>query len=504
MAIYRLSIKIFSRGKGASAVAKSAYRAAELIKSDYDGREHDYTRKRGVIHKEILLPEHAPLEYADRAVLWNAVEKAEKNDNAQLARELELALPVELTREQNIELAREFVQRHFVSVGMCADVCVHYAKKNNPHAHVMLTMRPFNEDGEWGAKSRKEYILNSRGERIKLPSGEFKTRKICSIDWNEQTKAEEWRAAWSDAVNAALEKENHTARVDHRSYKRQGVDIIPQVRMGVAATQMERRGIRTELGDKNRAIAVTNQQLGQLRARINKIKEWAYAQPIQDAPTIGEMMSAINRGQEIKSHWKRIADLKTAAKVLIFLQENHITSVEQLADKVTDIHQERYDLANTIKAQERRISTLNEHLAQVDIFNQHKAVCAKYKNLTPKKDTAALNSLNPFTRNKAAKDYEAAVKKQAAYYEKHADAIEQYNAASKYLKDHLNGRTVIPEKDWREEQKRLLAERYDHVEAYYKLREDVRSVEVLRRGAESLMREVTPERTPSRTQDMEL
>ena len=225
---------------------------------------------------------------------------------------------------------------------------------------------------------------------------------------------------------------------------------------------------------------------------------------IQDAPTIGEMMNAINGGQNLKSHWKKLADLKTRAKVLIFLQENHISSPEQLADKVTDIHEKRYELANTIKAQERRISTLNEHLAQVDIFNQHKAAYKKYKNLTPKKDTAALNSLNPFTRNKAAKDYEAATQKQTAYYKKHADAIEQYNAASKYLKDHLNGRTVIPEKDWREEQKRLLAERYDHVEAYYKLREDVRSVEVLRRGAESLMREVASERTPSRTQDMEL
>jgi len=143
-------------------------------------------------------------------------------------------------------------------------------------------------------------------------------------------------------------------------------------------------------------------------------------------------------------------------------------------------------------------------LAQVDIYNQHKAVYKKYKSLTPKKDAAAFNSLNPFTRNKAAKEYEAATQKQTACYEKHADEIEQYNAASKYLKDHLNGRTVISEKDWREEQKRLLAERYDHVDAYYKLREDVRSVEVLRRGAESLMREVTPERIPTRAQDMEL
>ncbi|MCL1852817.1 MAG: MobA/MobL family protein [Peptococcaceae bacterium] len=327
MAIYRLSIKICSRSKGASAVAKAAYRAAELLKSDYDGREHDYTRKRGVVHKEILLPDHAPAEYADRTVLWNAVEKSETIKNAQLARELELALPVELTKEQNIALAHEFVKQHFVSAGMCADICVHYAKKNNPHAHVMLTIRPLDEHGEWGAKSRKEYILDRNGERIKLPSGEFKTRKICTIDWNEHTKAEEWRSAWGDAVNSALEQQNHAARVDHRSYKRQGVDIIPQVRMGVAAWQMEQRGIRTEKGDKNRAIAVTNQQLGQLRARIKKLRDWAYAQPIQDAPTMIDMMNAINNGQNLNSHWKRISDLKTRAKVLTFLQENNITDM---------------------------------------------------------------------------------------------------------------------------------------------------------------------------------
>ena len=147
---------------------------------------------------------------------------------------------------------------------------------------------------------------------------------------------------------------------------------------------------------------------------------------------------------------------------------------------------------------------MNEHLAQVDVFNQHKAVYRKYKSLTPKKDATAFNSLNPFTRNKAAKDYEAAAKKQAAYYEKHADEIAAYESASTYLKKHLNGRTVIPEKDWREEQKRLLAERYARVETYYKLRDDARSVEVLQRGAARIMGEVTPERTPRMEQNISL
>ena len=146
MAIYHLSIKIISRGKGASAVAKAAYRAAEVIKSDYDGNTYDYSRKRGIVYKEILLPEQAPPEYFDRAVLWNAVEKAETMKHAQLAREIEISLPVELTQEQNISLVREYVKRQFVSAGMCADICVHDTNGTNPHAHVMLTMRPINAD----------------------------------------------------------------------------------------------------------------------------------------------------------------------------------------------------------------------------------------------------------------------------------------------------------------------------------------------------------------------
>ena len=125
MAIYHLSIKIISRGKGKSAVAAAAYRAGECINNEYDGITHDYTHKGGVVHTEILLPDHAPRVYADRAILWNAVERIEKAKNSQLAREIELALPVELTREQNISLAHDYVKRHFVEQGMCADICIH-------------------------------------------------------------------------------------------------------------------------------------------------------------------------------------------------------------------------------------------------------------------------------------------------------------------------------------------------------------------------------------------
>lgn len=268
IAIYHLSIKIVSRGKGKSAVAAAAYRSGEKITNEYDGMIHDYTRKGGIAHTEILLPDNAPPEFSDRAVLWNAVEKIEKNKNAQLAREIELAMPVELSMEQNIKLVRTYCQRHFVAAGMCADICVHDKKDGNPHAHVMLTMRSFEQDGSWAAKSRKEYILDENGERIRPKSGAFKTRKVNTVDWNEQTKAEEWRSGWADICNQYLEQNNVAERIDHRSYERQGVEQIPTVHLGVAASAMEKRGIRTDRGNINRQVHLDNKMLRQLRARI--------------------------------------------------------------------------------------------------------------------------------------------------------------------------------------------------------------------------------------------
>ena len=169
MAIFHSHIKIITRGKGKSAVAAAAYRAGERIKNEYDGITSDYTRKRGIVYTEILLPEHAPTEYLNRAVLWNAVEKIEKADNSQLARELDIALPAEFTRQQNIALAREYVKNTFVSAGMCADLCVHDKDDGNPHMHIILTMRPINENGKWDGKQKKEYILDNDGNKIYDP-----------------------------------------------------------------------------------------------------------------------------------------------------------------------------------------------------------------------------------------------------------------------------------------------------------------------------------------------
>ena len=174
IAIYHCNIGIVSRGKGKSAVAAAAYRSGEKITNEWDGMTHDYTRKRGVVHTEILLPPHAPPSFSDRSTLWNSVELYEKAGNAQLAREIDAALPIELSREEQIRLVREYCSSQFVSRGMCVDFAIHDTDSGNPHCHIMLTMRPLDERGAWAAKSKKEYDLDENGERIRLPSGRLR------------------------------------------------------------------------------------------------------------------------------------------------------------------------------------------------------------------------------------------------------------------------------------------------------------------------------------------
>ncbi|GHU57242.1 hypothetical protein AGMMS49975_22380 [Clostridia bacterium] len=446
MAIFHCSIKIFSRSKGKSAVAAAAYRSGEKITNEYDGEVHDYTRKGGVVHTEILLSENAPAEYADRSILWNAVEKSERYKTAQLAREIEIALPVELTREQNILLVRKYVKENFVSAGMCADICVHDKGDGNPHAHIMLTMRAIEKDGKWCAKSR-----NVDG------------RKINTVDWNDRDKAEEWRKAWADYANAALRQNGKLTDknvLDHRSYERQGIEQIPTIHLGVAASQMERKGIRTERGNINREIEVNNKLLRQLRARLNHLNDWLKDEIANPAPpTIQDVFERILHGEN-RNHWQHLADLKNASKILIFLQDNDITEVAQLGEKMKKIIGQTFVIGDKIKPVERRIKTLNEHINQAEIYNKHKAIYKKYNSIKPKN--------------------------QADFYENNRAAITLYEAAKKYLDNNLNGHT-LPLKSWKAEREELTAELAQLSREYRKLKEEVKEVETIRRGVESVV-----------------
>lgn len=285
MAIYHCSIQIIGRSKGKSAVASAAYRSGQKLYDEETGLTHDFTRKRGVVFTEVSLPAHAPPEYANRNVLWNAVQKVEKKSDSQLAREIEVALPNELSRECQIEIVRRYVQDNFISVGMCADWALHVARcpgdigsaktgaerrkgDGNPHAHIMLTMRGMKPDGTWAQKEKKTYALDEGGNRIPLldpVTGKQKLGKrneklwkritVEANDWNDRGNAEIWRKSWADICNKYL---SFNQRIDHRSYKRQGVDLEPTIHEGYRARKMEQAGFVSDRCEYNRIVKAIN------------------------------------------------------------------------------------------------------------------------------------------------------------------------------------------------------------------------------------------------------
>jgi hypothetical protein len=477
LAIFHHSIKIISRGKGKSAVAAAAYRSGETLTNEYDGITHDYTRKGGIVHTEILLSDNAPDEYRDRATLWNAVERIEKASNAQLAREIEIALPVELTMGQNIELAHAYVQENFVRIGMCADLCIHDKGDGNPHAHIMLTLRPMDERGEWAAKSKKEYITDENGERIILPSGNFKTRKISTVDWNDQTKAEEWRAAWEQSANAALAAVGKAERIDHRSYERQGVEQIPTVHLGVAATQMERRGIITQRGTMNRIIEINNKELRQTKARLNKLKAWIEDEQSSVMPSLEKLLNDILTAGKAQSRYAKINDLKAAAQMLNFMQENHIATIPELKIKIDEYYGRLDNMRSAFKPIERRLKTLDLHIEEAERYIKHRKLYEQYQSQKPKK--------------------------REAFYESHRAEITLYESASRYLKEVLNGRKEIPLKAWQAERVKLTTEKTALTVQHQKLKVEIREIETICKFANSVEQKIAPH-TMKRDKDITL
>ena len=247
-------VKIIQRSKGQSAVASAAYQSGERLFSEYDQKQKYYSHKSEIVHTEIMLPPHAPPEYADRNTLWNAAEAVEKQWNSQLARRLVLAIPRELPPEQYADLIRDYCREFFVSKGMIVDFAIHDKGDGNPHAHILLTMRAMDETGKFLPKSRKVYDLDENGERIRLPSGRWKSHKEDTVDWNDQKYCEIWRQGWADTATRYLEAIGCKEPLDLRSYARQGIDKIPTVHMGAAVCQMEKRGIQTNIGNLNRDI----------------------------------------------------------------------------------------------------------------------------------------------------------------------------------------------------------------------------------------------------------
>ena len=305
------------------------YLSCSRLYNDYDGIQHDYTKKQGLIWQQIFLPECAPQEWKNREMLWNAVEEVETAKDSRLAREFVVALPIELSREQQVELLQEFIREQFVSDGMCADAAIHDTDGHNPHAHILLTVRPLDERGKWQYKTEKEYLCMKNSEERGFTAAEFRTaqtdgwekqypykvgkKKVymtpsaaetqglvradkhpkstrygrqdpISERWNSEEQLAIWRAAWADVSNRCLERAGREERIDHRSNAARGLDELPTIHEGVTARALERKGMIADRCEINRQIKADNALLRELKAEIKKLA----ALVVRTVPAIAE------------------------------------------------------------------------------------------------------------------------------------------------------------------------------------------------------------------------
>ena len=336
MALYHFHADLIRRSKGQSVVAAAAYRAGEKLRCDYYGNEADYTRKKGVVLTDILLPPLAPKEYADRETLWNAVEQAEKNAKAQLAYSYDIALQNELSIEENIALARQFLQEQFVSKGMIVDFAVHTPDLEsggipNPHFHVLCPVRPIDENGKWGPKQRREYVLDEQGQRIRDEAGNYVWNAVPTTDWGAKETLLHWREEWAGYVNRALERKGLPCRIDHRSYADRGMEETPTVHEGPTVRAMEAKGIQTDVGNLNRWIHSTNaaiqslrKKIAELLSRLGQIKEELSA---PQSPKLADILAAYY-GQRNAGAWSskaKAGNLKQYAETVNFLLEKRLS-----------------------------------------------------------------------------------------------------------------------------------------------------------------------------------
>ena len=412
MAIYHLEAKMVSRGAGRSAVAASAYLSCSRRLNDYDGVQHDYTRKQGLSWQAVSLPPMAPAEWQDREKLWNAVEEAEKTKNSRLAREFVAALPIELSRQQQIELLQDFIQEQFVDEGMCADVAIHDTDGHNPHAHILLTVRPLDEHGKWQYKTEKEYLCVKDGEERGFTAAEFKAAQVegwekqypykvgkkkvymapsaaqahgyvrmdkhpkstrygrqnpISARWNSEEQLLLWREAWATAANRCLELAGHDSRIDHRSHAERGLEERPTIHEGVAAQALERRGIISDRCELNRQIKADNALLQELKAEVKKLA----ALVAYTVPAVAECLEKLRSRVLIFCYQlSHIRAGRTSCQKALTVYKPQLTRFTNLAQQIKEKSRER----KTVKAEKKALPAWQ-------VF-KHKELAAKIAELT--------------------------------------------------------------------------------------------------------------------------
>lgn len=412
IAIYHFEAKVISRGEGRSAVAAAAYISCDKIYNDYDGVQHDYTKKQGLVWEHVFLPHNASPEWSDRAKLWNAVEEAEKSKDSRLAREFVVALPVELKKVKWVKLLSEFIKDNFVSDGMCADVAVHDTDGHNPHAHIMLTVRPLDENGKWQHKTEKEYIcvkngvekgftaaefkaaqsdgwekqyqykigkkkvymtaseaMTQRYERIsKYPkSSKFGRQNPISERWNSDEQLVLWRKAWANISNKYLSLAGVEETIDHRSHADRGLDEQSTVHEGVIARALEKKGIVSERCELNRQIKSDNSLLRKLKETVKKLMQ-AVRNTI---PVLAEAMENVRQKVTMSCYQLNVIRFGQKKYAEYLAKTNSkIERYNEIEDKIHDTVNER----ETLIAEKKNTIFLN--------FSKHKKLDVRIAELT--------------------------------------------------------------------------------------------------------------------------
>ena len=486
MAIYHLEAKVISRSTGRSAVAASAYMSCSKILNDYDGVLHDFTRKRGLVWEHIFLPENAPQEWQDRSELWNAVERTEKTKDSRLARELVVALPVELGKEQWINLLTDYIQNNFVADGMCADVAIHDTDGHNPHAHIMLTVRPLDDKGKWQHKTEKEYLCKRNGEekgftaaefllaksqgwekqyqyyvgkkKVYMPPSEaerngyerankypkstkFGRQNPITARWNSDEQLVSWRENWAQITNKYLDEVNRSdAHIDHRSHAARGIDEQPTIHEGYVAQAMERRGLIADRCEINRQIKADNALLRELKSAFKKI-----SQAVKNTvPTLAEAMETLREKVIVISYHILHAkigkrNITDYVKELKANYESYKGIVKQIAAK----KKEQKELQNQKKSTPvikvithrdlaRRIAELTE---EIEELKSEKARLLTAMERTDDKDVATVN--DSLDRMKSA--LTELDKREEKYTAELNEALQQYAEYKEQAKEFNEG-----------------------------------------------------------------
>ena len=393
MAIYHLEAKAVSRGSGRSAVAAAAYMSCSEIHNEYDGVTHDFTRKRGLVWQQVFLPKNAPPEWKDRSVLWNAVEAAEKSKDSRLARELVVALPIELDKMQWIKLLTEYIRKYFAADGMCADVAIHDTDGHNPHAHILLTVRPLDNKGKWQNKTEKEYLCVKNGEekgstaaeflqakeqgwekqyqyfvgkkKVYMPPSEAEKHGYVRVNkypkstrfgrqnpiaerWNSDEQLVVWREQWARITNKFLDEANRTdAHIDHRSHAARGLDEQPTIHEGYVARTIERKGFVADRCEINRQIKADNALLRELKAAMRKI-----SQTIKNTlPALAEAMETLREKMiVIRYHLQAGSAIGQKTKRHIQSTKSTLAQYTAVAEQITAKKKERKELQNQKKS----------------------------------------------------------------------------------------------------------------------------------------------------------